>query len=212
MPWYCSIFATSTGSVLAVEDHSVTRDLGGGMGKRGTIHMPCFYSNRGPGAWVYCLLTTFKQASCWMPSNAATKVVYVSKYRAMLGTRRSIIPQGPIEFPLLQHFSAHREVSADHLHSNFGYFNKRWLSSHLRFNRLFFLKPFLDLLTCSHCCLQMCSTDNMLQTKERFLCVQAICVSCYPASLDNVTVRVIDADERMKVGGYPRPWGLLSTF
>lgn len=41
---------------------------GGGSG--GTIHMSCFYSNCWPGAWVSdnCLLTTFKQASCWTAS------------------------------------------------------------------------------------------------------------------------------------------------
>lgn len=75
MLWYCSIFTTSAGSALAVEDHSVTRDWGGWHG--GTIHMSCFYSNCWPGGWVSdnCLLTTLlKPASCWMPSNAAAKL------------------------------------------------------------------------------------------------------------------------------------------
>lgn len=55
-----AIFTSSTGSVLAAEDHSVRRGLQGGMGncKEGalvvgdTVHLSCFYSNCWPQAGV----------------------------------------------------------------------------------------------------------------------------------------------------------------
>lgn len=77
MLWYCSIFTTSTGSVQAVEDHSVRKYFGGGFhGKGGSIHMSCFYSNCWPGAWVsdYCLSNNLQKSQLLDASSAATKL------------------------------------------------------------------------------------------------------------------------------------------
>lgn len=42
----------------------------------GSVHMSCFYSNCGPGAWIsdYCLLTTFKHGSCGILSSTTEKL------------------------------------------------------------------------------------------------------------------------------------------
>ncbi len=100
--------------MLAVEDHSVTRDLGGLHGGRGaTIHMSCFYSNCWPGAHVsdYCLLTTFKQASCWMPSNAATRLCTSASKERCWGRDEASFHGGRLSFLCYSVFLLIREVS-----------------------------------------------------------------------------------------------------
>lgn len=185
MPWYCSIFTTSTGSGLAVEDHSVTRDLGrgggGGMGKGRTIHMSCFYSNCWPGAWVsdYCLLTTFEQASRWMRSNAAVKLFTSASEERCWGPDEARIHGERSSFLCHSIFLLVREVSLAICTRARRSSHPKTLAtakgddcqtiSDLIGSDLF--KTFLDLLPCWFWCLQMCSTESV--ANKRFLCVSA---------------------------------------
>lgn len=63
--------------------------------------MSCFYSNYWPGAWVsdYCLLTTFKQASCWMPSSAAAKMCTSASTEWCWGLDEASFHKDRLSFP-----------------------------------------------------------------------------------------------------------------
>lgn len=87
---------------------------GGGMRKGGaTIHMSCFYSNCWPGAWVsdYCLLTTFQQASCWMPSNTAAKLCTSASEEQCWGLDEAPFLRDRLSFLCYSIFLLIREVS-----------------------------------------------------------------------------------------------------
>lgn len=90
--------------------------FGGGLAWRrgGTIHMSCYYSNCWPGARVsdYCLLTTFKQASCWMPSNAVTKLCTSASREQRWGQDEASFHGDRLSFLCYSIFLLTREVSA----------------------------------------------------------------------------------------------------
>lgn len=141
------------------------------MGRGGSVHMSCFYSNCWPGAWVsdYCLPTNFKQASCWMPRSAAMKLC--TSASTEWGLDEALFHRDRLSFLCCSIFRRIGEASLDVCAQAQCSRHTKILETSKRGGCQVILSRIRPLQNFSlSVSLQMCSTDSMLQTRAFSLC------------------------------------------